>query len=243
MLTLADVSIIVPYRPTEGHRQSVANWTLHRLRKVFPECELILGLETDELPFFCRSQAINNGVHEATGTLILISDADVFVPREAIQRGVQYLNEDLDLQWVIPYELYVELSPDSSDYILRIWGEDDPFTHSMNHNVQFKGTEYANSNASLILIDREAFWAVNGFDERFQGWGPEDQAWAEAVTTLCGPHRRVHEHNLYHLWHPVAPGTTHDNPYYAASMRLWDAYKEAAGNSTRMAELVAGNHG
>ena len=57
---------------------------------------------------------------------------------------------------------------------------------------------------SYVVMTRENYAAVNGMDEIFEGWGPEDQAFRLSITKQLDfplelPGRRLH------LWHPVDP--------------------------------------
>ncbi|TFH46826.1 MAG: hypothetical protein E4H01_09320 [Lysobacterales bacterium] len=54
-----------------------------------------------------------------------------------------------------------------------------------------------------VGVDREAFWSIGGFDERFVGWGGEDnELWERAQM------RRVYPFSflpMVHLWHAPQP--------------------------------------
>lgn len=53
------------------------------------------------------------------------------------------------------------------------------------------------------VVSRHLWESVGGFDERFVGWGPEDQDFAHRCERVF-PHSRV-EGKAYDLWHPIAP--------------------------------------
>jgi hypothetical protein len=40
--------------------------------------------------------------------------------------------------------------------------------------------------APPLVVSRDAWDLVRGCDERFRGWGQEDQAMAQALTVMCG---------------------------------------------------------
>jgi GT2 family glycosyltransferase len=91
----------------------------------------------------------------------------------------------------------------------------------------------------LYALRREVFEAVNGFDERFQGWGLEDPAFAAAVRTLAGPIRRV-AYPIYHLYHPKEEEVT-DAAVIERNQALYQAYRASEGNPTAMQALVKEN--
>ncbi|MFK4998906.1 galactosyltransferase-related protein [Bacillus sp. N9] len=52
----------------------------------------------------------------------------------------------------------------------------------------------------INVVPRKHFETVGGFDERFVGWGGEDDAFAASLNTLCGYVKRL-DATIYHLWH------------------------------------------
>ena len=65
-----------------------------------------------------------------------------------------------------------------------------------------------------MAFDRPLLDAVNGFDERYESWGLEDDDLRERVMRLR-PRPRVRVlygvNDVFHLWHPVR-GTSEDSP-------------------------------
>jgi hypothetical protein len=69
-----------------------------------------------------------------------------------------------------------------------------------------------------LAVDRGLFEEVNGFDERFQGYGFEDSDLRDRVVRLRPrpPIRVLHGRNdVLHLWHPRPKGRkAASEPYY-----------------------------
>lgn len=77
------------------------------------------------------------------------------------------------------------------------------------------------------LVSREAFDRVGGFDERFEGWGGEDQVFRYRLEKLVGPGIRPADRSAacYSLWHPN--GTHRDPEREVHNRALRDqAYRE-----------------
>lgn len=222
----------MPYR-FSTEREHIARWVLQRYERLLPEAEMILA-EDDHAngEYFCRAKAINNGVAKAGGDMILIADADVVMFPEQIHAAVGQIRFDDTIGWVLPYVNYHELGTASSAELLARDPAHDPSAFIV------PSATYPDSTASLAVISLRNFERSGGFDERFIGWGPEDQAWALAVTTLCGPVKRLAGRDCIHIWHPVTQPTRIGNPHYPESVRLWDKYKTASGNPEAMRELV-----
>lgn len=225
------LSVIIPYR-FNADRERHVQWVTDRYSLLLPDAEIIYGLEKTKNRYFCRSEAINNGAREAEGEVYLIADGDAIFFPKLVWEAVEIASDNGGM--VMPYWDYHELDQQSTEQILSSSSALDPTRYARAQAV------YQNSNASLVVISALAFWRVRGFDERFIGWGPEDQAFGTAVETICGPPRRVKGHPMMHLWHPVAKGTTRTNPYYKQSLRIWDQYKAAAGNELAMLKVIAG---
>ncbi len=50
-------------------------------------------------------------------------------------------------------------------------------------------------------MSRNTFIVAGGFDERFIGWGGDDDAFVHALETLCGNYIKLGR-EVFHLWHP-----------------------------------------
>lgn len=233
-MTFENLSVVIPYRKSTPDRERLFDWTWARYWSLFPDAELVQGMMTSDCEFFCRAEAINNGVRQAERPWLLIADADVVVFPVAVQQAIERLETESRLARVFPYGNYHHLSAASTGVVLLHSPGDDPRAHA---RLQITAS-YPNSTSGLVVLSRDAFWASGGFDERMKGWGPEDQAWDLAFETLCGPSSRINEWDLYHLYHDVTPGHRQDNPHYAESAALWDRYKAASGNNARMRALV-----
>ena len=57
---------------------------------------------------------------------------------------------------------------------------------------------------SYVVMTRENYDLVNGMDEKFEGWGPEDLAFRFSIQKQIAPALELPGRRL-HLWHPVDP--------------------------------------
>ena len=82
------------------------------------------------------------------------------------------------------------------------------------------------NNYSLFMDD---FRRVNGYDERFVGWGNEDGDLRERLKRVdVLPHPIVNRAVVYHMWHPQHESkTTLPNKGYAWATRKRPAYCDA----------------
>ncbi|MGP3560338.1 glycosyltransferase [Geobacillus sp. BK01] len=222
------VSILIPYKPDNGIRDVNFNWIKTFYETMVPEAEICVGVSTDEP--FNRARAINLAAKQATRDIFVIVDGDIFCDPEVMKEAIRHLQ---DAPWVIPFRKIVRISEENSKHLVSappMWPVEvadfdiihtSPFTYVGGFNV----------------IPREHFLAVGGFDERFSGWGGEDDAFSSAVNTLCGHYKRL-EHTIYHLWHPVVG--YENNPNGERNLLLREQYYAAVGNKEKMKQVLSG---
>lgn len=84
--------------------------------------------------------------------------------------------------------------------------------------------EGGQGNGACYVCTPLAYWMAGGSDERFSGWGGDDDQFVAAASTLVGLER--HRGVLWSLWHaderrPV--GTKEHRPNSILARRYWDA--------------------
>src|SRR5690606_6432787 len=137
--------------------------------------------------------------------------------------------------WVIAYDvnLYYNLSMWATERYLRLSPAVQisiPKIGEYDHKIT--------SWAGMLVMTREAFVEVGGYDERFMGWGYEDNAFAEAADCILGKHRRVLNGYAVHLYHPVPVDGAFAQPNIEYNRRLYSRYSKAKNKLGRMREIV-----
>ena len=229
-----NLSVILPYRYKDARRQTIFNWILKRYEILFPEAQLII-CDSDEDKKFSRSQSRNYGVDSVDTDYILIADADTMPFRPFVEQGLLMLKEGAP--WVLPYGQrgYYNLRKPYSDYVLS----QDPAIFITPE--KFEWVHQLESWAGQILMHKESFYSVNGYDERFQGWGYEDNAFQRALDTLVGPLERVEAGWTAHIWHEEPRSERWEHPDFKLNEKRMHHYVEATGNYDKMIEVVEGN--
>ena len=158
----------------------------------------------DKDPIFYRTRYINKLLEIATNPIIGIWDTDVLVEKGQIEESIRQIKEEGKIM-SFPYDgrFYV-LSPALSDTfrtnpIFEIF-------EKQNEKLNMAFGTYCVGGA--FLINKEMYCQIGGENERFYGWGAEDN---ERVKRLEILGYRIHRSNgvLYHLYHP------RNNSHYA----------------------------
>ncbi len=224
-----NLSIVIPYRGDNGWRDILFKFHLNRINKLFPNSDIRISDSFTQS--FSRSQARNIGVIEAINEDILLLDADTIFNKQQILDGLELLNLNNE-SWVIPYKTYFNLNQQFTMSILNSKTSDDLppiIDKDWEHKLQ--------SWAGVCLIKKTDFIKHEGYDERFIGWGYEDNAFQCKMDCLISPHLRV-TGDVYHLWHPRSSEENFNQPYINYNRTLYEKYKRAKNNRSKMLELL-----
>ncbi|QCJ41548.1 glycosyltransferase [Bacillus sp. S3] len=225
---LENVSIIVPFQTDHGPRAKAFEWIKRYYARVMPEAELCLGLINEE--DINKSKAVNLAAKQATKDIFVIADADVVYNPNIIVEAIRLLDK---AAWVVPFTEVYNIEWQGTKRLLKTkptWPIDIKYEECSKSKWVYEGFA-----GKLFIIPRENFEAVGGFDERFIGWGGEDDAFSHAVRTLCGEIVNV-KGKIFHLWHPSSNYQT--NPHGKANADLLGRYKQASGNKKKMTKLI-----
>ena len=240
------ISLLIPFTTKSAERREEFEWLLKYWRHELPDAEIIVGESHSRI--FCKGEALNQAARKATGRVLVILDADAYIPGKIINRCADRILEEMhDHLWYVPYRHLYRLKKEISKKILA----SDPehplrlsIPPSMDDVENGKQSSYGHRyGAMLMIIPREALDAVGGcFDERFKGWGGEDVAFLRALDTLYGKHKTANT-DILHFWHPTIGDSYKTRMWkgqYGAqpNARLAMAYHRATRKPDQMRRLV-----
>lgn len=216
------VSVVIPFLSEDPHRQRSFEWIKNWWRTNFPDWQKLVAHNDP----FTKAGSINLGVKETTGDVILITDSDCYTPDVA---GLQRLVGEVEAgkqPWITPHRFVYKLSEKSSQIV---YDEGSINLNKLTRSIGCIG-------GGLIVLNRESWNIVGGFDERFQTWGGEDVSFGMALESLCGsqPRGRL---DLIHFWHPPQ-NYTFRMPDSTA--RLIQDYRRASRHPDKMKTLIGG---
>ena len=219
-------SIIVPFYSDKGQRELCFKWVIQYYKEILPNSEVITPSSTAP---FNKAKAINKAVKNARGDVLIIVDADIICSPQSLFRAVKMLK---NTPWVIPYTTVLDLTRKSTRVLLQTeanW----PLPVKLDATPRKTGKILPVGGINVLM--RECFQSAGGFDERFQGWGGEDDAFAAAMNTFCGHFARI-DQGIYHLWHPRSNPSNHAN--YKSNLKLAARYCKAQGNKAEMKKII-----
>lgn len=225
---LNQVSALIPYKSDNGWRDQLFYWVKKFYETTMPEVELCIGKTNKEL--FNRSEGINLAARQATKDIFVIADSDIIFEPKIIRKAVQMLNQHA---WVVPYNRIFDITEADTNKLLEQlpqW----PLSKSIEMKDRLKNKAYK-PTGGLTVVNRENFIRVKGFDERFEGWGREDDAFRHTINTICGPFKRM-SGSIYHLWHPKVGVKGNSN--MRNNNQLIARYKQSRGNVKEMEKLI-----
>jgi predicted glycosyltransferase involved in capsule biosynthesis len=134
----------------------------------------------------------------AKNDILLFCDGYMIFDDDLIENGLKIVR---DVPWVAPMNQKFDLTWQASNQLMNM--KPDVKLKDLNLTVSRKwGAERCRAGA-MLMITKENFEKAGGFDERFLGWGFEDNAFMLSAEATIGSY--VETDNIaYHLWHPLS---------------------------------------
>lgn len=218
---MTKVTVAVPFRPGALDREVHYDYVKARLVKLFPDAE---HLTVDVEGQFTRARVRNEAVRRAQGDVVVLCDADTLPEKEPLRRAIAGAAKDGRLH--LPYTQFRGLSAEAT---LAVYARGlDPH--------QVPATEVSMRPIGGVWVIRpDSWWRTGGMDEKFIGWGFEDDAFHVAANTLLGETIR-HQGVITHLHHTTAvnPNST----TYKANRSRYGLYQRARHKVDQMRNLV-----
>lgn len=220
-------SLIVPWKYTYGRERI---W-----RYLWPAWEaegfeVVLASLSDFEPW-CKGKAWAQGLQKASCEYVCLMDADCWVP--ALSDAVGLLSEGH--RWVQGQDVVLRFDAATT---LRLLGGEIAIEDAARLDHVWEEVA-RKSSAGVGTILRRADAEEIPLDPRFIGWGYEDNAWWEALTTMWGQPGRLPSSICYHLHHEPQPDKDRVPSSKQPNWLLWREYVRANGRPQRMEAVVA----
>ncbi len=202
------VRVAVPRRPDGGRRDELWAFCRSWWGERFPDWEIVCA---DVEGVFNRGAAINRAA-EGEWDVLVVLDADVVAEAPQVAEAVERAASTGRL--TLAYDNYAALDRSMSNRVLS----------GFNGQWVSRPSPVAKSHCSSIVVVARQLWeAIGGFDERCTGWGYDDTILTHVARVLCGGIERV-PGTVYHLWHPPSPHANINDPGCRAAAALAQRY-------------------
>jgi predicted glycosyltransferase involved in capsule biosynthesis len=145
---------------------------------------------------YSRSWAFNEGARQAKSQRLVFHDNDMVIPKCYASEMCAIFNKGFLFVNLKRFVFYLDKST-SNHYV-----QDSSNNNLFGLNAIVQNLEGGGSFGAC----KKSFLEVGGFDERFVGWGGEDnEFWERALTKLTWEYGYL---PILHLWHQAQPGKT-----------------------------------
>jgi len=223
-----DISYIIPFKAANAERTKALFSILKRLRNYFPEMEIMV-VEQDEVSklqlditqnikhifiqnssHFNKSWAINIAAKNTNKKIFVFGDSDIFLEKE------DYLT------CFTAAEKFEAITPNKTEAINIVLPEEE----QTEFKVLNKRPLYTFAGGLLILT-RKAFFKIGGCDERFEGWGGEDDAMSHIIYNKLSA--KTFHFPFYHINHSRTEADGKQQKKYEYNRALADEIKTLYG--------------
>lgn len=176
LLALFDTILSIDTYETRLH---VSGTLLANLRKMLKGLKSLKYLHRDSMDIYSAGQARNEVTHEACGEYLFFVDADILLNPQLLM-GLSNRHKQLAQLGEQAFEMYPCLyltKEETERFNGDFQGCLESFLHGENHRVE--GIALA---SSCLLMNREWFLQLGGFDEQFVGHGGEDLELIDRLT-------------------------------------------------------------
>jgi hypothetical protein len=214
---------------------AVLSWLsqIRNMEVVLVEQDRTPQVTTDTLPSNCTHYFVHNegpfnkawgsnvGFKQSSGVVVGFGDADLVTNAATLMTCYEQCHSEFEA--MKPYDELVDLTLEESR---SVSGGD------WNFKVDRKGSqrnregiaEYVCFCGGLFLMRRGIYEELGGFDERFLGWGGEDDAMSLKLARLAKRSGVAKNRVAYHLWHERSAASRYLHPHYQQNLARKEWY-------------------
>jgi hypothetical protein len=171
---------------------------------------------------FNKSWGLNVAARHALADVLVVADADLIVPIKALSSAIAACRDGLNA--VNPYATLIDLAPDATKSLRKEGLDrlDSLAARDINRSAQGEQLCFC---GGAYVIRRSAYERLGGQDERFLGWGGEDDAMSIKVLTLLDKTATLAGATAYHLHHTRRGADIGGDRRYRDNVDLLRAYQ------------------
>ncbi|MDF1695717.1 MAG: glycosyltransferase [Saprospiraceae bacterium] len=217
---LRTVCYIICYREASKERNEALQFVLRHLRKNFPSIEILI-VEQDDAPklqlndelnirhlfihntdLFNRSWAFNCAVKNTSKEIFVFADADIILEKEGFMKCLEATTH------------FEAITPNKIEITNVSIGSDSDTMHVLNKRKLYSFA------GGMLFITKSGFEKIGGWDERFEGWGGEDNAMSHLIyNQLTSKTFRLES---FHIDHPNEFVRGNKQPKYKLNRAIYE---------------------
>jgi predicted glycosyltransferase involved in capsule biosynthesis len=165
---------------------------------------------------FNKGWGLNVGAKAAQGDILFFCDADLLVAHSALKAAVSLCSRRALA--VKPFERLIDLNTADTEAILSGGAAPD---FEREDASQRRGThEVLCFCGGAFLIRKNLYHTLGGFDERYLGWGAEDDAMTFKIQRTTTELAALEGRAAIHLWHERSEASTFGNQHYPNNLHM-----------------------
>lgn len=170
---------------------------------------------------FNKSWGLNVAARHAEHELLVVGDADMLMPDESLGRALLACRDNYDA--VNPYASLIDLTEQETRAVVRGDAGVAEIRRESMHDRRPQG-EHICFCGGICVFHRDVYFALGGMDERFLGWGGEDDAMSINLERYTDRIAVQRDTAAYHLWHP-RPQQRYQHPHYRLNLAFAREYR------------------
>jgi GT2 family glycosyltransferase len=171
---------------------------------------------------FNKSWGFNVGFRATTADVLVFADADILVNRGHLAQALAVCAGGGEA--ARPWSDIVDLTEDETADLAEGRLDLSQVEVGARRGAGRPG-EHPPLCGGAYVIRREVYERLGGQDERFFGWGGEDDAMSIKVATLCRRIARVRDGTAFHLCHPRHSSLPIGDASYRSNVSLLREYR------------------
>ena len=184
---------------------------------------------------FNKSWGMNIAAERANHEYLIFGDADMLIRHDQLEKIISQFERGADA--VNPYTFLVDFTQNESEKILGEGAYFDQIRNNDEHSLSLNSREQQLPFCGgIFAITASLFQRIAGMDERFQGWGAEDDAASHKIRCMAERPITFEQAIAYHLWHEKAYLSAQGRRHYCRNLAMLTAYIE---NPSDITELIA----
>ncbi len=178
---------------------------------------------------FNKGWGFNVGVRAARGEVLFFCDADLLLAPSALTTANNLCRRRALA--VKPFDRLIDLNRPDTEAILTGAAPPD---FDRNDASKLRGDhEELCFCGGAFFIRRNFYHTIGGFDERYLGWGGEDDAMTLKIQRMTSELAALEGRAAVHLWHERAALTTLGNPHRPNNLQMLKRLASATDNELR----------